>query len=209
MQLPLAERLVYSPHVYGPGTNSKMYYFNRSAFPQVRVARAAQYGKLSDEAAAIQALTRSSSPPCDVFTPQFPDNMPAIWRAHFLAPARAAGATLVVGEWGGVYTGADELWQDRFKSFLLEERLSSFYWALNPNSGDTGGLLLQARDGQGSQRQVYAACELPSSEQRERACKYAPQGTVAAVAKPSPCSCLLLACAHRALRVRSRRAHGW
>ena len=32
--------------------------------------------------------------------------------------------------------------QDRFKSLLLDEGLSSFYWALNPNSGDTGGLLL-------------------------------------------------------------------
>ena len=74
--------------------------------------------------------------------PTYPDNLPAVWREHWLAPARAAGAALVVGEWGGVYEEDDEEWQDRFKGFLLEERLSSFYWALNPNSGDTGGILL-------------------------------------------------------------------
>jgi len=96
------DRLVLSPHAYGPGTDGRMWYFNRTAFPD------------------------------------FPSNMPAVWTRHFLAPARAAGATLVVGEWGGVYEGNDELWQDQFKSWLLDEGLSSIYWALNPNSGDTG-----------------------------------------------------------------------
>eukprot|EP00966_Prymnesium_polylepis_P295206 6817387-Prymnesium_polylepis.3 len=88
--------------------------------------------------------------------------MPDVWREHFLAPAQVAGATLVIGEWGGEYTGADELWQDRFKSFLLEERLSSFYWALNPNSGDTGGLLLQDWATPNSAKTQLLA-ELPSS----------------------------------------------
>ena len=45
--------------------------------------------------------------------------MPAIWNQHFLMPARAAGATLVVGEWGGMYEGSDELWQDQFKACSL------------------------------------------------------------------------------------------
>ena len=127
IQLPLPGRLVFSPHVYGPGTNDRMYYFNTSAFPQ------------------------------------FPDNMPAVWRQHFLGPARLAKTTLVVGEWGGVYTGKDELWQDEFKSFLLEEGLSSFYWALNPNSGDTGGLLLQDW-ATPSAAKVALLSELPSAD---------------------------------------------
>ena len=58
----------------------------------------------------------------------------------------AAGATLVIGEWGGKYTDlhpnrADEQWQLALKSILIAHGISSFYWALNPNSGDTGGLL--------------------------------------------------------------------
>ncbi|KAL1507623.1 hypothetical protein AB1Y20_007242 [Prymnesium parvum] len=126
VQLPVPDQLVFSPHVYGPGTNSKMFYFNRSAFPQ------------------------------------YPDNMIAIWRQHFLEPARLAGATLVVGEWGGNYLGDDELWQDKFKSFLLEEHLSSFYWALNPNSGDTGGLLLDDWQTVHTAK-AHLLAELPSS----------------------------------------------
>ena len=106
VRLSRSSQLLYSPHVYGPGTNDRMFYFNQTAFPS------------------------------------FPDNLPAVWREHWLAPARAVGAALLVGEWGGVYEEDDEEWQDRFKSFLLEEQLSSFYWALNPNSGDTGGILL-------------------------------------------------------------------
>eukprot|EP00965_Chrysotila_dentata_P008889 289565-Pleurochrysis_carterae.AAC.1 len=84
-------------------------------------------------------------------------------QAHFLRPARAAGGTVVVGEWGGVYEGADELWQDRFKAFLLEEKLSSFYWALNPNSGDTGGLLLSDWRTAHKAKQALVA-ELPATD---------------------------------------------
>ena len=109
VRLSHPERLVYSPHLYGPGTNGRMFYFNRSAFPQ------------------------------------YPANLNDVWSRHFLGPVRAAGATLIIGEWGGRYTDladdADQLWQQQLKSVLLEERLSSFYWALNPNSGDTGGIL--------------------------------------------------------------------
>lgn len=125
-RLSKPERLVLSPHLYGPGTNSRMYYFNRTVFPN------------------------------------FPDNMGPIWTDHFLAPARAARAALLVGEWGGRYVGDDELWQDRFKAFLLENSLSSFYWALNPNSGDTGGILLEDWTAPHVEKQQMLS-ELPAS----------------------------------------------
>jgi aryl-phospho-beta-D-glucosidase BglC (GH1 family) len=111
IRLATAGRLVFSPHLYGPATNSKMFYFNRSAFPD------------------------------------YPRNLPAVWEEHFLGPARRAGATLLVGEWGGRYTDetdpmhSDEQWQNTLRAALRDHGLSSFYWALNPNSGDTGGLL--------------------------------------------------------------------
>lgn len=121
-----AERIVFSPHVYGPGTDSRMWYFDRKAFPS------------------------------------FPENMDAIWREHFVAPAAAAGATLVVGEWGGSFEGDDALWQEAFLRLLLSERLSSFYWSLNPNSADTGGLYLDdwTSPHQGKQKLLEA---VPSS----------------------------------------------
>ena len=122
-------RLVYSPHLYGPGTNSKMFYFNRTAFPE------------------------------------FPANLPSVWATHFLEPARAIGATLMIGEWGGRYVGADKEWQDQLKSIVMQHRLSNFYWALNPNSGDTGGILLDDWSSPHEAKQQMLS-ELPSSNAR-------------------------------------------
>lgn len=70
----------------------------------------------------------------------FPQNMPAIWRRHF-GHLATSGATVVVGEWGGFFRGKDRQWQESFARYLKDNRLSSFYWSLNPNSEDTGGLL--------------------------------------------------------------------
>lgn len=73
--------------------------------------------------------------------PDFPDNMPAIWDVHF---GRMAGRyPLGIGEFGGFYEGEDKVWQDAFVDYLLAKEIRVFfYWALNPNSGDTGGVLL-------------------------------------------------------------------
>jgi len=71
----------------------------------------------------------------------FPANMPAIWDTLF-GHLVGQGYTVVVGEFGGMYTGADKTWQDAFVSYLINKGTkSSFYWCVNPNSGDTGGVL--------------------------------------------------------------------
>ncbi len=71
----------------------------------------------------------------------FPANMPPIWEVHF---GRMAGRfPLGIGEFGGFYKGKDKVWQDAFVDYLLAKDIRIFfYWALNPNSGDTGGILL-------------------------------------------------------------------
>ncbi|MCS7286435.1 MAG: cellulase family glycosylhydrolase [Anaerolineae bacterium] len=73
--------------------------------------------------------------------PDFPHNLPDIWEIHF---GRMAGKfPLGIGEFGGRYEGKDKIWQDAFVDYLLAKKIHIFfYWALNPNSGDTGGLLL-------------------------------------------------------------------
>jgi endoglucanase len=74
--------------------------------------------------------------------PSFPDNMPAIWDDHFGYLLDGEHA-VVPGEFGGRYEGSDQVWQDAFVSYLLaKDAHSFFYWCLNPNSGDTGGLLM-------------------------------------------------------------------
>ncbi len=74
--------------------------------------------------------------------PDFPRNMPPIWEAHF-GYLTGLNYTIVIGEWGGRYEGLDRVWQDAFVSWLIKKRIYSFfYWCLNPESGDTGGIFL-------------------------------------------------------------------
>jgi len=75
----------------------------------------------------------------------FPSNMPPIWDQHLGFVARMRSNPLVIGEWGGHYTAGsrDETWQNAFSSYMRANCLTdNFYWCLNPNGGDTGGLLL-------------------------------------------------------------------
>ena len=70
----------------------------------------------------------------------FPDNMPGIWQQQF---GRFMGSyAVVLGEFGGRFGGADQVWQTRFVDWLkCKGTRNFFYWAWNPNSGDTGGIL--------------------------------------------------------------------
>jgi len=53
-----------------------------------------------------------------------------------------AHRAVVIGEVGGWYIGDDEVWEKRFMVYLKERDMTNvFYWCLNPDSVDTGGLL--------------------------------------------------------------------
>lgn len=75
--------------------------------------------------------------------PTFPENMPAIWDRHFGVIAKGKLGCVVIGEWGGKYRPdtADRVWQNKFAEYLKANDYDWFYWCLNPESGDTGGLL--------------------------------------------------------------------
>lgn len=74
----------------------------------------------------------------------FPDNLPAVWDAHF-GRFHRQGYAMAIGETGGKYgTGhpKDKPFQDKLFAWLKAQGLTNvFYWSWNPNSGDTGGLL--------------------------------------------------------------------
>jgi endoglucanase len=76
--------------------------------------------------------------------PEFPGNLPGIWDRHWGYLHHENVAPIIVGEFGGRSVGddAEGIWQRALVSYLREHDLSYFYWTLNPNSGDTGGLLL-------------------------------------------------------------------
>eukprot|EP00177_Eucheuma_denticulatum_P002978 GFKZ01005357.1.p2 GENE.GFKZ01005357.1~~GFKZ01005357.1.p2 ORF type:complete len:470 (-),score=45.51 GFKZ01005357.1:1860-3269(-) len=71
----------------------------------------------------------------------FTKDMPGIWDDHFGEASRATGLATVIGEWGGKYEGKDKEWQDTFFPYVMKRKIPFFYWCLNPNSADTGGLL--------------------------------------------------------------------
>jgi endoglucanase len=76
--------------------------------------------------------------------PTFPGNMAAIWDRRF-GQFVAARHAVVLGEFGGKYGEGDPrdvAWQDALVDYLVAKGVrSGFYWAWNPNSGDTGGVL--------------------------------------------------------------------
>ena len=96
------QKLVYTPHTYGPGV------FMQSYFSDAR----------------------------------FPANMEAVWEAHFAFVQRSTGQPIVIGEIGGTYVGLDRQWQDWAISQVKKRGMGIFYFCLNPDSKDTGGLLL-------------------------------------------------------------------
>jgi endoglucanase len=103
-----ANRLVFSPHTYGPSV---------AVLPEFSAAN-------------------------------YPANMPVVWDTLF-GRLYGQGFAVIPGEFGGHYTTNsqpglnDRLWQDSYVTYLINKGTRShFYWAVNPNSGDTGGVLL-------------------------------------------------------------------
>jgi len=103
VRLNKADKLVYSPHVYGPNVYQHPYFND----------------------------------------PSFPNNMKAIWDDHFGYIRDMQGPAVVLGEWGGALSGKNGVWMNALVDYLLQKDMTDqFFWCLNPNSGDTGGLVL-------------------------------------------------------------------
>ena len=73
----------------------------------------------------------------------FPHNLPAVWRQHWAYLVLERIAPVLVGEFGGRSVGSDPegTWQRALVAYLKESAASYAYWAWNPDSGDTGGIL--------------------------------------------------------------------
>ncbi|MBV9580151.1 MAG: glycoside hydrolase family 5 protein [Chloroflexi bacterium] len=103
VELSAPDKLVYSPHDYGPGVYQQRWFD----------------------------------------APSFPVNLPGIWLAHWAYLVQGDIAPVLVGEFGGRSTGSDPegVWQRSLVDFLRTNDVSYTYWAWNPDSGDTGGIL--------------------------------------------------------------------
>lgn len=77
--------------------------------------------------------------------PSFPSNLDRRWEIGFHYIATENIAPIWIGEFGGrqVDTQSKEgVWQRKLVDFIGEKDLSFTYWSWNPNSDDTGGILL-------------------------------------------------------------------
>jgi endoglucanase len=82
--------------------------------------------------------------------PAFPANMPALWDKQFGYLVKNGTAPVLMGEFGGRSVAETDaqgnkdlegIWQRNLVAYLKDNGLSYTYWAWNPNSGDTGGVL--------------------------------------------------------------------
>jgi endoglucanase len=74
--------------------------------------------------------------------PTYPNNMPAIWDQFWGYLPRQNIAPILVGEFGSkLQTTSDQQWFQAFQGYIKQNALNWTFWSLNPDSGDTGGLL--------------------------------------------------------------------
>ncbi len=65
-----------------------------------------------------------------------------VWDPNWLYIHKQGIAPLLIGEWGGFMDGGrNQKWMTALRDLIKEQHLHHTFWVLNPNSGDTGGLL--------------------------------------------------------------------
>ena len=74
--------------------------------------------------------------------PSYPANLAGVWDANWGYLVKQNIAPVLLGEFGTKYqTDSDKQWLSTLGSYVSTNGLSFAFWCLNPNSGDTGGIL--------------------------------------------------------------------
>jgi len=97
----------------------------------------------------------------------FPSNLLNRWEKGFNYIARQRKAPILIGEFGGRKTDSDSkegIWQQSLVKFIDANKLSFAYWSLNPNSQDTGGLLMDDWQTVDSSKQSMLQPLLPDAQ---------------------------------------------
>lgn len=75
--------------------------------------------------------------------PKYPNNLPTVWDKYWGYLVKKDIAPVLIGEFGTRYeTEKDKQWLVNFQKYIQQNKLSWTFWSLNPDSGDTGGLLM-------------------------------------------------------------------
>ena len=74
--------------------------------------------------------------------PSYPANLPTVWSRHWGYLVENNIAPVYVGEFGTFdQTASDQQWFHAMANYVHANGLSFTFWCLNPDSGDTGGIL--------------------------------------------------------------------
>ncbi len=79
------------------------------------------------------------------FDSNFPNNLIDRWQIGFNYIASQNIAPILIGEFGGRQvdlSSKEGIWQNELVKYIQKNNLSFTYWSWNPNSSDTGGILL-------------------------------------------------------------------
>lgn len=144
------DRLVISPHVYGPSVYQQGHFFSSSCGTN---AEGNTYH--GDEAAENK---------CQFDIPGNKSRIKAGWQEHF-GYLRDQNYAILIGEYGGNMdwpktgvrqaekdawahiTGTpDKDWQEVLGEYMIEKKIEGCYWSINPESGDTGGIYTHKYD---------------------------------------------------------------
>ena len=68
-----------------------------------------------------------------------------VWHDLWLYLVEEDIAPVLIGEWGGYMDDQTLKWMRCVRQLIAEKRLNYAYWCLNPDSPDTGGMLLEDR----------------------------------------------------------------
>ena len=72
----------------------------------------------------------------------YPNNLPAVWDKYWGYLVKENIAPVLIGEFGTRYERQkDRQWLQMFQAYIQQNHLNWTFWSLNPDSGDTGGLL--------------------------------------------------------------------
>lgn len=65
-----------------------------------------------------------------------------VWYDNWLYIHDEEISPLLIGEWGGHMDGGDnQHWMTELRDMMVEKKIHHTFWCINPNSGDTGGLV--------------------------------------------------------------------
>lgn len=92
---------------------------------------------------SIHEFPESVAPRPSFNQSDYPANLPGIWDRYWGYLAKENIAPVLIGEFGTRYeTNKDRQWLQTLQEYIRLNKLDWIFWSLNPNSGDTGGLLL-------------------------------------------------------------------